>query len=68
MVYHSLPRSLSRCNAWLTLDVLVARLRKLSKSIDKITSEAQAFSQLTRKYLEEEFNPNVPDIEDVRYV
>ncbi|PCG94557.1 Immunoglobulin E-set [Penicillium occitanis (nom. inval.)] len=49
------------------VDAHVARLRKLSKSIDRITSEAQAFSQLTRKYLKDEFNPNVPDIEDVRY-
>ncbi|KAL3703502.1 lipase 2 [Talaromyces marneffei ATCC 18224] len=49
------------------VDAHVTRLRKLSKSIDKITSEAQAFSQLTRKYLQDEFNPNVPDNDNVRY-
>ncbi|QKX55037.1 uncharacterized protein TRUGW13939_02128 [Talaromyces rugulosus] len=45
----------------------VTRLRKLSKSIDRIPLDARAFSQLTRTYLQDEFNPNVPNIDDVRY-
>lgn len=46
----------------------VARLRKFTKAFDRVHIDAQAFSQLTRKYLEQEFNPNVPDMEDVRCV
>lgn len=55
-------------NNGLSFILKVARLRKLSKSVDRIHVDARAFSQLTRRYLEEEFNPNVPDIEGVRWV
>ena len=30
--------------------------------------ETAAFDQLTRKYMQEEFNPKTPDINDVRYM
>jgi hypothetical protein len=30
--------------------------------------ETGAFSQLTRKYMSETFNPNTPDVDDVRCV
>jgi hypothetical protein len=30
--------------------------------------ETGAFSQLTRKYMNEEFNPKTPNVDDVKYV
>jgi triacylglycerol lipase len=29
--------------------------------------ETAAFSQLTRKYMREEFNPKTPDVEGIRF-
>ncbi|OJD14450.1 hypothetical protein AJ78_05218, partial [Emergomyces pasteurianus Ep9510] len=36
-------------------------------TLARLKIESGAFSQLTRKYMQEEFNPHTPDIEDVRY-
>ncbi|EDN07913.1 predicted protein [Histoplasma mississippiense (nom. inval.)] len=33
----------------------------------RLNIESGAFMQLTRKYMQEEFNPNIPDCDDVRY-
>ncbi|KAL1961851.1 hypothetical protein VTN77DRAFT_975 [Rasamsonia byssochlamydoides] len=43
------------------------RLRRLSSLVDRVKIDARAFSQLTRKYMQEEFNPNIPDVEHVKY-
>lgn len=38
------------------------------KILEKFGLETGAFSQLTRKYMAEEFNPKTPDLEGVKYV
>ncbi|KAI4135031.1 MAG: hypothetical protein LQ347_001012 [Umbilicaria vellea] len=43
------------------------RLPKIYKVLDFINMETGAFSQLTRKYMREDFNPRTPDREGVRY-
>ncbi|KAK2756078.1 hypothetical protein FQN54_005485 [Arachnomyces sp. PD_36] len=43
------------------------RLPQLYYALDRLKVETGAFSQLTREYMKGEFNPRVPDIEDVRY-
>lgn len=35
-------------------------------TLNKLNIETGAFAQLTRKYMSETFNPNTPDIDDVR--
>ncbi|KAL4975922.1 alpha/beta-hydrolase [Aspergillus desertorum] len=43
------------------------RLAQLYYVLEKIRIESGAFSQLTREYMEKTFNPQTPNIEDVRY-
>ncbi|KAJ5929760.1 Arrestin-like N-terminal [Penicillium verhagenii] len=43
------------------------RLPQIYYTLNRLRVETGAFGQLTRKYMSETFNPNTPDIEDVRY-
>ncbi|KAL4991775.1 Alpha/Beta hydrolase protein, partial [Aspergillus falconensis] len=43
------------------------RLAQLYYLLEKVRIESGAFSQLTREYMKNTFNPQTPDIEDVRY-
>ncbi|GFF36840.1 triacylglycerol lipase [Aspergillus lentulus] len=43
------------------------RLPQLYYTLGKLKVETGAFSQLTRKYMADTFNPATPDVEDVRY-
>ncbi|KAL2010944.1 hypothetical protein VTN00DRAFT_3662 [Thermoascus crustaceus] len=43
------------------------RLPQIYYAFDRLNINTGAFNQLTCKYMEEEFNPNTPDVEDVRY-
>lgn len=44
------------------------RLPQLYYALDCLKVDTGAFSQLTRQYMKEDFNPRVPDMEDVRFV
>ena len=44
------------------------RLAQLYYALGLLKVETGAFSQLTREYMENTFNPNTPDVDDVRYV
>ena len=44
-----------------------ARLPKIYKMLEKLSLETGAFRQLTRQYMQEHFNPSVPNSEGVRY-
>ncbi|KAI9825027.1 MAG: hypothetical protein M1826_007105 [Phylliscum demangeonii] len=44
-----------------------ARLPKIYKALEFLHMESGAFSQLTRRYMEENFNPKTPDLPGVRY-
>ena len=48
------------------LIVQASNLPLVYKAIESIGMETGAFSQLTRKYMREDFNPRTPDREDVR--
>lgn len=41
-------------------------LPQIYYALNRLNVETGAFSQLTRKYMMETFNPNTPDVEDVR--
>ncbi|KAL4897450.1 triacylglycerol lipase [Aspergillus ambiguus] len=43
------------------------RLAQAYYALEQLKVEHGAFSQLTRNYMENTFNPNTPDVEDVRY-
>ncbi|KAJ5201525.1 uncharacterized protein N7498_006188 [Penicillium cinerascens] len=43
------------------------RLPQIYYTLNRMKVETGAFSQLTRKYMSETFNPNTPDVDDVRY-
>ncbi|KAL3469444.1 Alpha/Beta hydrolase protein [Aspergillus californicus] len=43
------------------------RLAQLYYLLEQIKIESGAFSQLTREYMDQTFNPSTPDVEDVRY-
>ncbi|OQE74230.1 hypothetical protein PENNAL_c0082G09576 [Penicillium nalgiovense] len=43
------------------------RLPQIYYALNRLSVETGAFSQLTRKYMTETFNPNTPDVDDVRY-
>ncbi|KAI9880808.1 MAG: hypothetical protein M1830_000244 [Pleopsidium flavum] len=43
------------------------RLPRIYKALEFLRMETGAFSQLTRKYMREEFNPKTPDREGIRY-
>ncbi|KAK1150014.1 lipase 2 [Aspergillus melleus] len=43
------------------------RLAQLYYALGLLKVETGAFSQLTREYMENTFNPNTPDVDDVRY-
>ncbi|KAI2792020.1 hypothetical protein POX_b02052 [Penicillium oxalicum] len=42
-------------------------LPQIYYTLNKLNVSTGAFAQLTRKFMSEEFNPNTPDIDDVRY-
>lgn len=44
------------------------RLPQVYYTLNRLSVETGAFRQLTRKYMTETFNPNTPDVDDVRYV
>ncbi|EEQ86759.2 triacylglycerol lipase [Blastomyces dermatitidis ER-3] len=41
--------------------------KRVCNALARLKIESGAFNQLTRKYMQEEFNPNTPDVHDVRY-
>jgi len=43
------------------------RIPRVYRAMEKVGVPTGAYSQLTRKYMGEEFNPNTPDREGVRY-
>ncbi|QSS61977.1 triacylglycerol lipase [Histoplasma capsulatum] len=43
------------------------RVTVIYSVLARLNIESGAFMQLTRKYMQEEFNPNIPDCDDVRY-
>ncbi|KAJ5681472.1 Arrestin-like N-terminal [Penicillium maclennaniae] len=43
------------------------RLPQVYYTLNRMKVETGAFSQLTRKYMSETFNPNTPDVDGVRY-
>ncbi|KAJ5951726.1 uncharacterized protein N7479_010139 [Penicillium vulpinum] len=43
------------------------RLPQIYYALNRLNVETGAFGQLTRKYMTETFNPNTPDVKDVRY-
>ncbi|KAJ6147345.1 hypothetical protein N7497_009327 [Penicillium chrysogenum] len=43
------------------------RLPQIYYALNRLSVETGAFAQLTRKYMTETFNPNTPDVDDVRY-
>ncbi|KAI9706038.1 MAG: hypothetical protein M1836_005444 [Candelina mexicana] len=43
------------------------RLPTVYKALEYLRMETGAFTQLTRRYMREEFNPKTPDLSDVRY-
>ncbi|PGG98488.1 hypothetical protein AJ79_08860 [Helicocarpus griseus UAMH5409] len=43
------------------------RVAHIYDALARLKIESGAFRQLTQKYMQEEFNPNTPDIDDVRY-
>ncbi|CAI7651911.1 unnamed protein product [Penicillium discolor] len=43
------------------------RLPQIYYALNRLNVETGAFAQLTRKYMTETFNPNTPDVDDVRY-
>lgn len=48
--------------------VTAERLPQVYYALERLNIETGAFAQLTRKYMTETFNPNTPDVADVRYV
>lgn len=51
----------------LTLE-LAGQLPTLYKAMESLGVETGAFSQLTRSYMAETFNPKTPDVEGIRSV
>ncbi|KAF9244299.1 hypothetical protein DTO013E5_5848 [Penicillium roqueforti] len=43
------------------------RLPQIYYALNRLNVETGAFAQLTRKYMTGTFNPNTPDMDDVRY-
>lgn len=46
----------------------VKRLPHVYSALERLNVETGAFAQLTRRYMAETFNPNTPDVDNVRYV
>lgn len=46
--------------------MLETRLSQVYQVLRKLRIETGAFSQLTRRYMQDEFNPKTPDREGVR--
>lgn len=42
------------------------RLPQVYYTLNRLKVDTDAFAQLTRKYMSETFNPNTPDVDDVR--
>jgi hypothetical protein len=53
---------LSRNSHYLTAH----QIRRIYKALEFIGFETGAFSQLTRRYVQEQFNPKTPDADGVR--
>lgn len=51
-----------------TYEYQADRLPQIYYTLNRMKVETGAFSQLTRKYMSETFNPNTPDVDDVRCV
>lgn len=47
---------------------LADRLPQIYYTLHRLSVDTGAFEQLTRKYMSETFNPNTPDVDDVRCV
>ncbi|KAI9817261.1 MAG: hypothetical protein M1827_001374 [Pycnora praestabilis] len=45
----------------------VERVPKIYKALEFLRMQSGAFSQLTRRYMRETFNPKTPDVEGIRY-
>jgi triacylglycerol lipase len=43
------------------------QIKRLYKVMEYFGLETGAFSQLTRKYMQTEFNPKTPNVEGIRY-
>jgi triacylglycerol lipase len=50
------------------LTVAAARLPRVYKALKCFKMDTGAFSQLTTKYMETDFNPRTPNVEGVEYV
>ncbi len=69
----SIKSEVSRCNvlcnnakAFHLPQHIADLLPSIYYTLNKLNVETGAFAQLTRKYMAETFNPNTPDIDDVR--
>ena len=49
-----------------TYNTAAERLPRIYKALEFMRMETGAFSQLTRRYMQEDFNPRTPDLEGVR--
>lgn len=47
---------------------LADRLPQIYYTLNRLKVDTDAFAQLTRKYMTETFNPNTPDVDDIRCV
>lgn len=56
------------CSAKLIPPELADRLPQIYYTLNRLKVDTDAFAQLTRKYMTETFNPNTPDMDDVRSV
>jgi triacylglycerol lipase len=54
------------CETPCSLEDPAELLPQIYYTLNKLNIETGAFAQLTRKYMAETFNPNAPDIDDVR--
>ncbi|RMJ27329.1 Triacylglycerol lipase [Aspergillus sp. HF37] len=43
-------------------------IHRVYNTLGRLSVETAGFAQLTRKYMEEKFNPTTPDVDDIRYV
>lgn len=63
-----LSREILYCQVVAYQHFIADRLPQIYYAFDRLNINTGAFEQLTRKYMEEEFNPNTPDVEDFRLV
>lgn len=66
-IFHTIGRkNFSQGDAWLRLIQPAMQIPKIYKAMEAFGLETGAFSQLTRKYMDEKFNPKTPDVEGVK--